>query len=89
MRTPYITGLTGGKWEDWRKELVIATTEANKRLALPTEGPDSNRQSWQAKPFLPPAFDPVLSKIRSLAEGGLTSLHVLGDFLKLRIAPLK
>jgi len=31
----------------------------------------------------------VLSKIRALAESGLTSLHVLGDFLKRRIAPLK
>ena len=26
---------------------------------------------------------------RALAESGLTSLHVLGDFLKRRIAPLK
>src|SRR6185437_8458323 len=32
LRTPYIPGLTGGKWEDWRKEWVIATTEANERL---------------------------------------------------------
>ena len=71
------------------QEWVIATTEANERLALPTEGPTSDRQSWRAKPSLPPAFDPVLSKIRSLAESGLTSLHVLGDFLKRRIAPLK
>ena len=31
----------------------------------------------------------MLSKIRSLAEGGLTSLQVLGDFLKRQIAPLK
>ena len=31
----------------------------------------------------------MLGKIRSLAESGLTSLHVLGDFLKRRIAPLK
>ena len=31
----------------------------------------------------------MLSNIRALAEGGLTSLHVLGDFLKHRIAPLK
>src|SRR6185312_863404 len=30
-----------------------------------------------------------MSKIRALAESGLTSLHVLGDFLKHRIAPLK
>ena len=31
----------------------------------------------------------MLGKIRSLAESGLTSWHVLGDFLKRRIAPLK
>src|SRR6185503_15423564 len=84
-----IPRFTGGKWEDWRKEWVIATTEANERLAMPTEGPASDRQSWRAKPFLPPAFDPVLNKIKALAESGLTSLHVLGDFLKSRIAPLK
>ena len=35
LRTPYIAGLTGGKWEDWRKEWVIATTEANERLVMP------------------------------------------------------
>ena len=27
-----IPGLHGGKWEVWRKEWVIATTEANERL---------------------------------------------------------
>ena len=31
----------------------------------------------------------MLSKIRTLVVSGLTSLHVLGDFLKRRIAPLK
>ena len=56
---------------------------------MPTGGPASDRQSRRAKPSLPPEFDSVLSKIRALAEGGLTSLHVLGDFLKRRIAPLK
>jgi len=68
---------------------VIATTEANKSLDMPTGGPASDRQSWRAKPSLPSEFDSVLSKIRALAEGGLTSLHVLWDFLKRRIAPLK
>src|SRR6185312_4330917 len=87
--TPYIPGLTGGKLEDWRKEWVIATTESNERLVMPTGGPASDRQSWRAKPSLPSEFDSVLSKIRALAEGGHTSLHVLGDFLKHRIAPLK
>ena len=50
-------------------------------------GPATDRASWRAKPSLQPEFDSVLSKIRSLAESGLTSLHVLGDFLKRRIAP--
>ena len=68
---------------------MIATTEANERLALPTEGPASNKASWRAKPSLQPEFDSVLDKIRSLAESGLTSWHVLGDFVKRRIAPLK
>ena len=68
---------------------MIATTDANERLVMPTEGPASDRQSWRAKPSLPSEFDPVLRKIRTLAESGLTSLHVLGDFLKRRIAPLK
>ena len=44
LQTPYIPGLTGEKWEDWRKEWVIANTEANERLALPTEGPTSDCQ---------------------------------------------
>ena len=56
---------------------------------MPTEGPASDRSSWRTKPSLPPDFDSVLGKIRSLAESGLTSLHVLGDFLKRQIAPLK
>ena len=89
LPTPYIPGLAGGKWEEWRRDWVIATTKANERLVMLTKGPTSDRQSWRAKPSLPSEFDSVLSKIRALAEGGLTSLHVLGDFLKRRIAPLK
>ena len=68
---------------------VIATTEANERLVMPTEGPASDRLSCRTKSSLPPDFDSVLGKIRSLAESDLTSLHILGDFLKRRIAPLK
>ena len=56
---------------------------------MPTGGPAFDRLSWRAKPSLPPDFDSVLDKIRALADGGLTSLHVLGDFLKRQIAHLK
>ena len=66
---------------------MIAITEANEHIALPTEGPATDRGSWRAKPSLQPEFDSVLGKIRSLAESGLTSWHVLGDFVKRRIAP--
>jgi hypothetical protein len=37
---------------------------------------------------LTPEFEPVLGRIESLATGGLTSMHVVGDFLKRQIAPL-
>ena len=87
LPTPYIPGLAGGKWEEWHRDWVIATTEANERLALPTEGPAFDHATWRAKPSLQPEFDSMLDKIRSLAESGLTSWHVLGDFVKRRIAP--
>ena len=45
LRTPYIPGLTSGKWVDWCKEWVITTTEANERLVMPTEGSAYDRQS--------------------------------------------
>jgi hypothetical protein len=38
---------------------------------------------------LTPEFELVLGRIESLATGGLTSMHVVGDFLKRRIAPLQ
>jgi hypothetical protein len=34
-------------------------------------------------------LDPVLGRIKKLARSGLTSMMVLGDFLKRRIAPLQ
>jgi hypothetical protein len=68
---------------------VIASTEANDRLILPTNEPTLDRKQWRAKPSLSPEFQPVLDEIKVLASSGLTLMHVLGDFLKRRIAPLK
>jgi hypothetical protein len=36
-----------------------------------------------------PEFEPVLDRIKELAVGGLTSMHVLGDFLKRWVMPLQ
>jgi hypothetical protein len=68
---------------------VVVSVEANDRLALPSDGPKLDRKQWRAKPSLTPEFEPVPDRIKSLAAGGLTSLHVVGDFLKHRIAPLQ
>ena len=85
--TPYIPAFASGKWDLWRTEWVIARADANECLDLPTSEPASDRKAWRAKPSLPLEFDPVLEKINGLAEGGLTSMHVVEDFLKRRITP--
>jgi hypothetical protein len=84
----YIPSLGGARWENWRDDWVIASAEANDCLALPSDGPRLDRKQWRAKPSLAPEFQFVLDRIKSLAMGGLTSMHVVGDFLKHRIAPL-
>ena len=85
----YIPTLGDARWENWRGDWVIASTAANDRLALPSDGPRLDRKQWRAKPSLAPEFQLVLDRIKSLAAGGLTSMHVVGDFLKRRIAPLQ
>jgi hypothetical protein len=85
----YIPTLGGARWENWRDDWVIASAEANDRLALPSDGPALDRKQWRAKSSLTPEFLPMLDRIKTLATGGLTSMHVVDDFLKYRIAPLQ
>jgi hypothetical protein len=68
---------------------VIASAEASDRLALPSDGPSLKWKQWRVKPCLVPEFEPILDRIRKLAFGGLTSMHVLGDFLKRQVMPLQ
>jgi hypothetical protein len=74
----YIATLGGARWENWRNDWVIASAEANDRLALPSDGPRLTLE-----------FEPILDRIKELAVSGLTSLHVVEDFLKRRVAPLQ
>jgi hypothetical protein len=85
----YIPSLGGARWGNWRAAWVIASAEANDRLILPSNGPALDRKQWRAKPSLVPEFLPILDRIKTLATGGLTLMHVVGDFLKRRIAPLE
>jgi hypothetical protein len=85
----YIPSLGGARWENWRGDWVITSVEANDRLALPRDGPRLDRKQWRTKPSLALELQLVLDRIRSLAVGGLTSMHVVGDFLKRQITPLQ
>jgi hypothetical protein len=85
----YIATLSGARWENWRNDWVIISAKANDRLALPSDGPRLDRKQWRAKPSLAPEFEPVLDRIKELAAGGLTLMHVVGDFLKRRVMPLQ
>jgi hypothetical protein len=85
----YIPTLGGARWENWHGDWVIASAEANDCLVLPSDGPALNRKQWRAKPSLALEFLPVLDRIKTLATGGLTSMHVVDDFLKRRIAQLQ
>jgi hypothetical protein len=84
----YIPTFGGARWENWRSDWVIASTEANDRLNLPTNGPALNHKQWRAKPPLSPEFLSVLDRIKVLATGGQTLMHVVGDVLKRQIMPL-
>jgi hypothetical protein len=68
---------------------VITSAEANDRLMLPSNGPALDRKHWRTKPSQAPVFLPILDRIKTLATGGLTSMHVVGNFLKRRITPLQ
>jgi hypothetical protein len=85
----YIPSLGGTRWENWRGDWVIASTKANDRLALPSDGPRLDRKQWRTKSSPALELQLVLNRIKSLAAGGLTSMHVVDDFLKRRIAPLQ
>jgi hypothetical protein len=85
----YIASLGGARWENWWHDWVIACTEVSDRLALPSDGPRLGQKQWREKPCLVPEFEPILDRIKELAVGDLTSMHVLGDFLKRRVMPLQ
>jgi hypothetical protein len=89
MAGAYIAAFSSSKWEDWREGWVIVADEPHDRLELPSGAPQSDRNTWKVRPTIPAELDPVLNRIKKLARSGLTSMMVLGDFLKRRIAPLQ
>jgi hypothetical protein len=84
----YISTFGGVRWENWRGDWVIASAEAIDRLVQPSNGPALDRKHWRTKPSLSLELLPMLDRIKTLATGGLTSMHVVSDFLKRRVMPL-
>jgi hypothetical protein len=89
MSSSYISAFSSAKWEDRCNDWVITMTDANDHLELSTEGPLLDRSCWKARPSIPAKLDPVLDRVKTLARCSLTSMMVLGDFLRCRIAPLQ
>jgi hypothetical protein len=85
----YMSTFGGARWENWRGDWVIASTEANNRLVLPSNGPSLDRKHWRIKPSLSLELLPILDRIKTLATGDLTSMHVVGNFLKRWVMPLQ
>jgi hypothetical protein len=64
-------------------------TEAHDRQVLLTTTPMTPRAVWEQDPNLQLDYDPILVRIRFLADKGLTSMMVMYDFLSKCIAPLQ
>jgi hypothetical protein len=58
MAGSYIAAFSSSKWEDWREGWVIAAVDPHDNLELPTEGPQSDRSTWKARPTIPAELDP-------------------------------
>jgi hypothetical protein len=52
-RSALITSSSGEGW-------VVAAVDPHDHLELPTEGPQSDRSTWKARPTIPAELDPVL-----------------------------
>jgi hypothetical protein len=50
---------------------------------------DGPHVDWEQDPSLEPAYNPVLGRIRILAESRFTSMMVLNDYMSKRIAHLQ
>jgi hypothetical protein len=86
----YIKILNARKWDHWRREWMIVTTPFKGRLELAVASPPMELEGeWEWKPKLESEFNPVLDRIKELADAGVTSLIVASDFLNRRIAPLQ
>jgi hypothetical protein len=68
---------------------VLVQADTQGRLTLSTATPMAPHVNWEQDPSLEPAYNPMLVRIRILAECGLTPMMVPHDYVSKRIMPLK
>ena len=61
----------------------------HRSLELPEKAAEPRRSTWEAPPPEDARLEPVLERIRFLRDSGLTSIMVVVDFLRRRLAPLR
>jgi hypothetical protein len=67
---------------------VIVQSDPHDRLVLPTGAPTGNRDHREEPTRPHVSFEPMVDRIRFLADHDLSSIMVLSDFLLRCIAPL-
>jgi hypothetical protein len=85
----YLAALSPSRWEHWREDWVLVQADAHEWLMLSIVVPTAPHTDWEQDPSLEPAYNPVLGRIRIMAESGLTPMMVLHDFVSKRIVPLQ
>jgi hypothetical protein len=72
----------------WRDDWALVQVDVHDRLTLPVAAPTLDHSEWVKDLGLESGFDPMLDRIRYLAENSLTSWMVLHDLLSKCLAPL-
>jgi hypothetical protein len=85
----YIPQVMRSKWEEWRRDWFFVDIDPHERLELPEKAAEPRRSTWEAPPPEDARLKPVLERILELRESGLTSVMVVADFLRRRLAPLR
>ena len=77
------------KWDDWRRDWFYVDVSPHDRLTLPEMAAEPQKSTWEAPPQTDRWMETVLDRIDFLRQAGLTSVMVVADYLRRRLAPLR
>ncbi|XP_062224366.1 uncharacterized protein LOC133922808 [Phragmites australis] len=85
----YIPQVLRSKWEEWRRDWFFVDVDPHDRLALPEVAAEPRKSTWEVPPPEDARLEPVFERIKFLRDSGLTSVMVVADFLRRRLASLR